>query len=207
MNQAQIAALADIQLIDKAIIDNAADAVVVAALQVRRAEVVAANAVQTPAQQTPPGTTMAYDARTRIPLTSNILPKSITLVAVGAQGTATAAQVGAGMVPVMVQLKVEGQLRWTAATIMNGAAATAENLTLSVSSYINKAKQPAYSLDASFGGRQAAVRVGIDQLREEVEYAKLQAELFLAQNSVVKDGLATSILRKQDEQLSKATKD
>lgn len=201
---AQQIATADVATLQAALLEpsNMADAATMAAIN---AAIAALNTTP-PVQQTP-ATTMPYDARTRIPLTSNILPNAITLVAVGAQGTPTAAQSAAGMVPVMVQLKVSGQLRWTAATIMNGAAATAENLTLSVSSYINRAKQPAHSLDASFGGRQAALRVGIDQLREEVEYAKLQAELFLAQNSVVKDGLATSILRKQDAALTKSTAD
>ena len=159
----------------------------------------AITALNTPPVQQQAPVAMPYDARTRIPLTSNILPNGITLVAVGATGTPTTAQAAAQMVPIMVQLKVGGQLRWTAATIMNNVQPIAANLTLTVSSYINKQNVPAYSLDASFGGRQQAVRVSIDQLREEVEYAKLQAELATATASQVNTSVSTQILMSELE--------
>jgi hypothetical protein len=178
---AQIAT-ADVATLQQALLEpsNMADAATMAAINAA----IAALNVTPPVQQQAP-VAGAYNARTRIALADDILP-AVQFVALGAKGTASTGQAAAGMVPVMVTVKVNGESRETAATIMNGAVPSAATMVSRVSSYNKVVGKDAqgkdivetrYSLDVTFGGVQGAVQSSIAQLEEKLARVKLQASI------------------------------
>jgi hypothetical protein len=207
---AQQIASADLQTLQQALLEpsNIADANTMAAIN---AAIAALNTppVQAPAAGAIPIVKYAYNSRERIALNALVgdVWEQLTVVAIGDYGVPTAPQAAANMKPVMVQVKGKGQVpTWTAATVFEGASATQEYLTAVVSKY-EKNGVKGRSMDVSFGGRKAAPKATLAQLQEAVAIAELETKLFLLENSVVKGGLETAILRKQDAALSQKTAD